>query len=260
MTGIPEDFADRSGVAVVTGGSGGLGEVICRQLAARGCDLALTYNRRREPAERVADDVRRAGRQAAIWQLDLRDAAAVAAVAAEVLEQFGAVHTLVHAAGLYVDQIHLSRVEPAKYQDHLLGEAAGFFNLVHPLLPSLRDVGGSVVAVTTVATRRYPIKDGLSSSPKGAVEALVRALAVEEGRFGVRLNCVGPGILSDGMAGRFMETGEMDERAVEAAHSRIPLRRFGTASDIAEAVCFLASPRSSYITGQMLDVDGGYSI
>lgn len=260
MTGSPEDFADRSGVAVVTGGSGGLGEVICRQLAERGCDVALTYNRRREPAERVVDDVRRVGRRAAAWQLDLRDAAAAAGVAAAVLERFGAVHTLVHAAGMHVDQIHLSRVDPAKYQDHLLGEAAGFFNVVHPLLPALREAGGSVVAVTTVATRRYPIKDGLSSSPKGAVEALVRALAVEEGRFGVRLNCVGPGILSDGMAGRFMETGEMDERAVQAAHSRIPLRRFGTAIDIAESVCFLASARASYITGQMLDVDGGYSL
>ena len=137
-------------------------------------------------------------------------------------------------AGLYVDQIHLSRVEPAKYQDHLVGEAAGFFNIVHPLLPALRETGGAVVAVTTMATRRYPIKDGLSSSPKGAVEALVRALAVEEGRFGVRLNCVGPGVLSDGMAARFMETGEMDERAAHVALSRIPLGRCGNAIDIAE--------------------------
>jgi len=260
MTGTPGEFGDRSGVALVTGGSGGLGEMICRRLAQRGCDVALTYNRRREPAEHVRDEILRTGREGSIWQLDLRDASAAAGVAAEVLEQFGSVHTLVHAAGLYVDQIHLSRVEPAKYQDHLIGEAAGFFNIVHPLLPALREVRGAVVAVTTMATRRYPIKDGLSSSPKGAVEALVRALAVEEGRFGVRLNCVGPGVLLDGMASRFRETGEMDDRAAQVALSRIPLGRFGNAIDIAEAVCFLASPGASYITGQMLDVDGGYSI
>jgi 3-oxoacyl-[acyl-carrier protein] reductase len=260
MTVSPGEFGDRPGVALVTGGSGALGEAICLRLAQRGCDVALTYNRRREPAELVRDEIRRAGREASIWQLDLRDATAAAGVVAELLERFGSVHALVHAAGLYVDQIHLSRVEPAKYQDHLLGEAAGFFNIVHPLLPALRETAGAVVAVTTMATRRYPVKDGLSSSPKGAVEALVRALAVEEGRFGVRLNCVGPGVLSDGMAARFIETGEMDERAAHAALSRIPLGRFGNAIDIAEAVCFLASPRSSYITGQMLDVDGGYSI
>jgi 3-oxoacyl-[acyl-carrier protein] reductase len=205
-------------------------------------------------------DAEAAGRRAAAWPLALEDVGATAAFAAEVAEHFGAVHTLVHAAGLYVDQLHMSRVTPEQYRRHLLGEASGFFNIVHPLLPSLRAQRGPIVAVSTMATRRFPIKDGLSSSPKGAVEALVRALAAEEGRFGVRANCVGPGVLSDGMAGLFAENGEMDEQALAAARSRVPLQRFGTAADIAEAVCFLASPRSSYITGQMLDVDGGYSV
>jgi 3-oxoacyl-[acyl-carrier protein] reductase len=90
--------------------------------------------------------------------------------------------------------VHLSAVEPSAMAVQLATDAAGFFSVVRPALPYLRAASGSVVAVTTAATSRYPVRDGLSAAPKAAVEAMVRALAAEEGRFGVRLNCVGPGM------------------------------------------------------------------
>ncbi|MDA3624562.1 SDR family oxidoreductase [Saccharopolyspora sp. WRP15-2] len=250
-----EDFQDKPGVAVVTGGTGGLGSAICRLLAERGSRIALTYRSDRRAAEALAGEL-----GAAAGELDLTDAGQCAAYVNGVVERFGAIHTLVHAAGPLVRQVHLSKVEPAAFADHLTSEAEAFFNLVHAALPALRASKGSIVAITTAATHRYPVRDGLSAGPKGAVEATARAFAAEEGRFGVRVNCVGPGMLTDGMAADLMANGDLDERALEVTRRNIPLRTFGSAADIAEAACFLASDRAKFITGQKLDVDGGFGV
>jgi NAD(P)-dependent dehydrogenase (short-subunit alcohol dehydrogenase family) len=255
----PPDFAGREGAALVTGGSGGLGTAICLMLAERGCDVALSYRTRREAAAEVTAAVEARGGRAIAWQADLSNEAEARELGEATVSRFGGVHTLVHAAGPHVRQVHLSKVDPSELRDQLEQEAVAFFNVAQPLLPALRERRGSIVAVTTAATRRYPVRDGLSAGPKGAIEALVRGLAAEEGRFGVRANCVGPGMLEDGMARRLIDSGELGDDALAAARAAIPLRRFGAAADIAEAVCFLASDRAGFISGQCLDVDGGYA-
>lgn len=237
------------------GASGGIGAAIARLLLDRGSRVAMTYRR---PSQRVDEFCTE--RSTASYQLDLNDADGCKRVVDAVKEEFSAVHTLVYAAGPHVPMKYVATISPELFRQQMLDDAVGCFNILQPALPHLRETQGSVVAVTTVATARYPARDSLSSAPKGAVEALIRAVAFEEGRFGVRANCVGPGIMGDGMTQRLVDTGDFTAGVMEATRNMIPMRRFGSSTDVAEAVCFLASDKARYVSGQKLNVDGGYGV
>ena len=256
----PQDFADKAGVAIVTGGSGGIGAAVCRLLAARGSDVAFTYRSNEEAASAVVADIEGAGRRAHAAAVDITDDGAVTAFVDREAEEWGAVHSAISAAGPYVPMRYVSQIEPEVFLDKVTVDLVGAFNFVHAVLSHLRASQGALVAVTSMAVRRYPVKDSLSAVPKGGVEALIRAVAAEEGRYGVRANSVGPGMMAAGMYHELVDQGDFSEELLSAAIDSIALGRAGTAEDIAEAVCFLASDRAAYITGQTLDVDGGYKI
>ena len=145
------------------------------------------------------------------------------------------------------------------FSQHLQLEVNAFFSSAIAALPQIRENQGTIIAVTSAATDRYPVKDGLSASPKAAIEVLVKGIAKEEGRYGVRANAVGPGMLTDGMAATLIERGDYSQNDLDIATANIPLGKYGQAIDVAEAVCFLASSKARYITGQILNVDGGYT-
>src|SRR5690349_2081250 len=186
---MEQDFADRAGAALVVGGSGGIGRAIVRMLGERGSDVVATYHSSREKADAAVSEATAYGVRGSVVAMDLRDDSACAAAVEQVVATYGGLHTLVYAAGPHVPMRHLSRVAPAELAEQLDTDTSAFFRVVAPALPSLREHAGSIVAVTTAATARFPVRDGLSSVPKAAVEALVRGLAAEEGRFGVRVNC-----------------------------------------------------------------------
>jgi NAD(P)-dependent dehydrogenase (short-subunit alcohol dehydrogenase family) len=246
------------GAAVVIGGSGGLGRVICERLAAHGSDVALSYRRNAEAAGEVCEVVRRVGRRALAGRVDLGDRASAEALFAAVVSELGRVHTIVFAAGVDIPMVHANAIEPDDWARTIEAELSGFYHVATAGLPRMRDQGGSIVAVTSAGIRRHPPLDVLSAVPKAGVEALIRAIAREEGRFGIRANAVAPGVVE---AGHFHHVAEqLTPEFIEAMKRNTALRRLGTAREVADAVVFLASSASGYTTGQSLAVDGGYSV
>jgi 3-oxoacyl-[acyl-carrier protein] reductase len=155
---------------------------------------------------------------------------------------------------------HISRLEPALFEKTVGTDVFGAYNFFHHAIAGLRAARGVAICLGTPAIRRYARKDVLSSAPKAALESLIKGIAVEEGRNGVRANMVGVGAIDDGMYHKLVAQGDFDEHFIEATKGAVALGRLGTALEIAHAVDFLASDAASYITGQTLMVDGGFAV
>lgn len=247
------------GASIVFGGSGGIGSRISVALARLGGHVVVTCHSNTKAAEAVADEIIANGGSASVAATDITQADAVAALCQDVAEARGAVDRVVYASGPSFEMNFISRIDPEEWSRVFDQDVKGCFNIVSAALPHLRQSGGNLTAVITCALDRVPVADILSAAPKAAIEMLIKGVAKEEGRYGVRANCVGPGWINAGLGARAVET-KLSERDVARILKSIPLGGMGSGEDIAEAVAFLASDKARYITGQTLSVDGGLTL
>jgi NAD(P)-dependent dehydrogenase (short-subunit alcohol dehydrogenase family) len=255
---VARRFGD--GVAIVAGGTGGLGSAICHSLAAEGANVAFTYHSRQVAAMELRGALAELGVTAVAEGVDLADEDAVKEFVDTAAQRFGRVHSVVYAAGPHLPMKFVSALTPAEWRAAFDVDVHGAFNLVWASLPHLRaGGGGAMAAVITAAVEKVPSRDICSAAPKAAIEMLFRGVALEEGRYGIRANCVGPGFIDAGLGGQLLQAPGL-EGFVEGLRKSLPLKRFGTAEDIAEAVVFLLSDQARYITGQSLAVDGGLQL
>jgi len=241
-------------VALVTGGSRGIGRAVVEQLAAEGADVAFFYRARHDAASEVVAAMRARDARVTAEPVDVRDAAACDAAVARLAERCGRIDVLVNNSGIVRDGL-LGMLTDRDVTDVLATNVGGAFNVTRAVVPHLiARRAGKIITVSSVAAAKGGRGQTNYAASKGALDAFTRALAVELAPRGITVNAVAPGIidteLSEGVR----------TRAGSAVTDRILLRRVGTAAEVAHAVVFLASRHADYITGQILTVDGGFKM
>jgi 3-oxoacyl-[acyl-carrier protein] reductase len=238
-------------VALVTGGSRGIGRAIALELARAGCAVLLSYRSRAEEAAEVVKAIEQTGGKALAAAADVADYAAAEALVAQAQAHFGGLDVLVNNAGVTQDQLIL-RMKPEDFDSVIATNLRGTWNLCRAAArPFVRARAGRIINLSSVvAARGNPGQSNYAAS-KGGIEALTRSLARELASRGITVNAVAPGFIDTDM------TRELPQSARTRLLEEIPLGRMGAVEDVAHAVRFLASAEASYITGQVIHVNGG---
>src|SRR5579863_4799532 len=237
-------------IALVTGASQGIGRACAIELARAGATVALAARNEGKLAE-VAAEIAAAGGQAAAFALDVASEDSIKSGAKAVLDRFGKVEILVNNAGITRDTLVL-RMKRADWDDVLSTNLTGAFLLTQAVLgPMLRNRWGRIVNISSVVGRTGQAGQVNYAASKAGLIGLTRSLAREVASRGITVNAVAPGYIETSM------TAVLDEKQRAAMMAAIPLGRAGTDVEIAQSVAFLASDSAAYITGHVLDVNGG---
>lgn len=246
------------GIAVL-GGSGGLGEGVVRRLARR-APLTIGYRSNAEKADELVRAVTESGGRATSAQVDMTDAGSVEAFIARAVEDWGTLDAVVSATGPSIPLCALDQVDEEDFKRIMDADVYGSFNVVRHATAALRaSGGGSIVLFLTTAILRTLENDGMSGIPKTAVSGILRQAAREAGPDNVRINGVAPGVIDAGIVLTSFEVDETAKSVIASCMAQTPLGRMGRPEEVAALVDFLTSADATYISGQIIAVDGGYS-
>jgi len=236
--------------ALVTGGSGAIGQAICRELAQQALHVVVHCNSHSETASEIVDEITSRGGSAELVQFDVRDAAGTSAALATLLAA-GPIQVLVNNAGI-IDDAPLAGMSEAQWLSVVDVSLNGFFRVTQPvLLPMLRTRWGRIVNISSVAALIGNRGQANYAAAKAGLHGATKALALEVAKRGVTVNTVAPGIIESPVIARSFDA--------ERIRALVPAERAGTPDDVAALVGFLASERAGYITGQLISVNGGFA-